>query len=210
MTGHERDPEGPHTDGAGSTGRAGSMNGAGSTATRPRGTGHFRRRYGEGPLHLLLLAATFALTGYAGVRLLDGDTLRIVLWFAGAAVVHDLVLLPLYSTADRALREALGTRPANDGSSKTRSGGGRVNFVRVPAFLSLLLLVVQFPLIARLSERYERYTGLSVDVFLGNWLLVTGVLFAVSALWFVLSMWRGSGRASRRRRATKGRPSDSH
>lgn len=187
MTGRERD-----TDPA-----AGDR--AGSTAARPRS---FRRRYGEGPLHLLLLAATFALTGYAGVRLLHGDTLRIVLWFAGAAVVHDLVLLPVYSTADRALREALGARPG--------PGGGRVDFVRVPAFLSLLLLVVQFPLIARLSERYERYTGLSVDVFLGNWLLVTGVLFAVSALWLVLSTWRGSARASRRRRATKGRPSDSH
>lgn len=180
----------------------------GSAPARPRArsraTALFRRRYGEGPLHLLLLAASFALTGYAGIRLLHGDTPRIVLWFAGAAVVHDLVLLPVYSTADRALREALGTRPGP--SVRRRS----VNFVRVPAFLSLLLLLVQFPLIARLSERYERYTGLSVDVFLGNWLLVTGVLFAVSALWFVLSVRPRSGRVPRRRSETKGRPPDSH
>lgn len=194
MTGGEHDPDA----GAGTDGR-------GSTAARTGPAGLFRRAYGEGPLHLLLLAATFALTGYAGVRLLHGQTLRIVLWFAGAAVVHDLVLLPVYSTADRALREALGARPGA-GAVRRRA----VNFVRVPAYLSLLLLLVQFPLIARLSERYDRYTGLSVDVFLGNWLLVTGVLFAVSALWFVLSAVRRSGRAPRRRRETKGRPSDSH
>lgn len=204
MTGREHDPDGGTRTGGG-TGTGGGGSTAARPRTRPRATGHFHRRYGEGPLHLLLLAATFALTGYAGVRLLHGDTPRIVLWFAGAAVVHDLVLLPVYSTADRALREALGAR-SDPGGVRRRA----VNFVRVPAFLSLLLLLVQFPLIARLSERYERYTGLSVDVFLGNWLLVTGVLFAVSALWFVLSALRRSGRAARRRRETKGRPPDSH
>ncbi len=164
---------------------------------RPRARRLLRRGYGEGPLHLLLLVATFALTGYAGIRLLDGDTVRILIWFAGAAVVHDLVLLPLYSTADRALRTVAGRRP------------GAVNHVRVPAFLSLLLLLVWFPLITRQVRRYEPYTGLSADVFLGNWLLVTGVLFALSALWFVLGALRG-GRRSRRRRETKGRPPATH
>lgn len=173
--------------------------GRGGGTARSRAAHPFRRRYGEGPLHLLLMVAGFALTGYAGIRLLDGDTPRIALWFAGAAVVHDLVLLPVHATADRALRGALGAR------------SDLVNHVRVPAFLSLLLLLVQFPLIARLSERYEPYTGLSPDVFLGNWLLVTGALFAASALWLVLSALRRAGRtAPRRRNATKGRPPDSH
>lgn len=80
-----------------------------------------RRLYGEGPLHLLLLVATFCLAYYAGVRLLDGDTVGVLLWFAGSAVLHDLVLLPVYAGADRALRAALGPRQA------------LVNFVRVPA-----------------------------------------------------------------------------
>ncbi|MYV60422.1 hypothetical protein GTW37_13870, partial [Streptomyces sp. SID4931] len=52
-----------------------------------------RRPGAEGPLHLILLAATFCLAGYAGVRLLDGDTVGVLLWFAGSAVLHDLVLL---------------------------------------------------------------------------------------------------------------------
>lgn len=159
-----------------------------------------RRWYGEGPLHLLLLAATFCLAGYAGVRLLDGDTLGILLWFAGSAVLHDLVLLPVYAGADRALRAALG--PRRD----------LVNFVRVPVFLSVLLLLVWFPLITRrTARRYEAASGTTPDVYLSNWLLITGVLFALSALWLLVRALRSRRRGSRgRRRETKARPSALH
>lgn len=144
-----------------------------------------RRLYGEGPLHPVLLAATFCLAGYAGVRLLDGDIAGVLLWFAGSAVLHDMVLLPVYAGADRALRAALGPRTA------------LVNFVRVPAFLSALLLLIWFPLIARRTERrYEAAAGTTPDVYLGNWLLITGVLFALSALWLLVRALRS--RAGRR------------
>lgn len=62
----------------------------------------FRHRYGASPLHLLLVLASFALAVYAGIRLLAGDTLGVIIWFVGAAMVHDLILLPLYSVTDRA------------------------------------------------------------------------------------------------------------
>lgn len=62
-----------------------------------------RRGYGEGPLHLVLMAASFALAAYAGVRLLAGDTFGVIVWFVGAALVHDLVLVPVYGAADRLL-----------------------------------------------------------------------------------------------------------
>lgn len=159
--------------------------------TSPRQT--FRRWYGEGPLHLLLLAASFALAGYAGVRLLAGDALGVLVWFVGAALIHDLVLVPLYASADLALRGVM---------SGPRSG--LVNFVRVPAFLSGLLLLVWFPLITRQAERYAPASGLSPDVFLGNWLLVTAALFGLSALWLTATTLHG------RRSATKGRPPASH
>jgi hypothetical protein len=152
----------------------------------------FRRWYGEGPLHLLLLAATFALAGYAGVRLLEGDTFGVAVWFVGSALVHDLVLLPVYATADRAVRAVLGPR------------AGLVNFVRVPAFLSGLLLLMWFPLISRHAIHYKPASGLSPDVFLGNWLLITAALFAVSAFWLGVRTLRV------RRRAMKGRPSATH
>lgn len=151
-----------------------------------------RRWYGEGPLHLVLMVSSFALAGWAGVRLLDGDTFRILVWFVGAAFVHDLVLLPLYASADRALRLPRARR------------SGPVNFVRVPLLLSGLLLLVWFPLVVGRSERYGPATGMSPDRFLGNWLLITAVLFAVSALWLVLRTVRA------RRRARKGRLSASH
>ncbi|MER6924634.1 hypothetical protein ABT314_37830, partial [Streptomyces spiralis] len=54
------------------------------------------------PLQLVLLACSFALAGYAGVRLFAGDWFGVALWFVGAALLHDLVLLPLYAAADRA------------------------------------------------------------------------------------------------------------
>lgn len=154
--------------------------------------GHVRRWYGEGPLHLLLTAASFALAGYAGVRLLAGDAFGVVVWFAGAALVHDLVLVPLYAAADRLLLRALGPRP------------GLVNFVRVPVLLSGLLLLMWWPLITRHTRRYEPATGLSPDVFLGNWLLITAALCVLSALWLVVRTFR------LRRSATKVRSSASH
>ena len=89
------------------------------------------------PLQLLLLACSFALAGYAGVRLLADDWFGVALWFVGAAVVHDLVLLPLYAAADRALVRAADralVRSADTAGPPVR--GARVMYVRVPAALS--------------------------------------------------------------------------
>ncbi|MFB8755240.1 hypothetical protein [Streptomyces nigra] len=129
------------------------------------------------PAHLLLLACSFALTAYAGVRLLETDPLAVALWFVGAAVLHDLVLVPLYGAADRALLR--GTE---------RSGHrARTMYVRVPAALSLLLLLVWFPLITgRVVDRYARATGLSPDGFLARWLLITAALCGGSAVVYAL------------------------
>ncbi len=143
------------------------------------------------PLQLLLLACSFALAAYAGVRLLAGDWFGVTLWIVGAALLHDLVLLPLYAVLDRALVKAAGRRRA------------QVAYVRVPAALSGLLLLVWFPLISgRVAGRYASATGLSPDGFLARWLLLTAALFGGSALLFLLRL--------RLRRATKERPSAAH
>ncbi len=116
------------------------------------------------------------------------------LWFVGAALLHDLVLLPLYASADRAAVRGL-------------DAAGRrewVPYVRVPAALSGLLLLVWFPLISGMVERrYRSATGLPPDVFLGRWLLITAVLFGASALLLAL-------RLTRLRRAAKHRPPAVH
>jgi hypothetical protein len=77
----------------------------------------------------------------------------------------------------------------------------RAVYVRVPATLSGLLLLVWFPLISgRGADHYESTTGLSADGFLTRWLLITALLFGVSALLLVLRL----------RRAAKDRPPAVH
>ena len=124
------------------------------------------------PFQLLLLAASFALAAYAGVRLFEDDWFGVALWIVGAALLHDLVLLPVYAAADRAVAGRL---------------GARTMYVRVPAALSGLLLLVWFPLISgAVDRRYRSATGLTPDGFLTRWLLITAVLFGGSALLLVL------------------------
>ncbi|MGK5694339.1 hypothetical protein ACSNOJ_15790 [Streptomyces sp. URMC 128] len=144
------------------------------------------------PFQLLLLACSFALAAYAGVRLLAGDWFGVALWFVGAALLHDLVLLPLYAALDRAVVRGFGAHRE------------WVPYVRVPAALSGLLLLVWFPLIGGMVERrYRSATGLPADVFLARWLLITAVLFGGSALLLAVRLLRV-------RRAAKRRPSAVH
>ncbi|MER8188583.1 hypothetical protein, partial [Kitasatospora sp. NPDC094015] len=141
-----------------------------------------RTRYGAHPLHLLLMAGCFALAAYAAIRLLTGRSLEVALWIIGGALLHDLVLVPLYSGADLTTQAALTPR-ANRTSTRT-SRNALVNHVRVPAFLALLLLLVWFPLVLDLSRPYPGATALSETVYLTRWLLITAALFAASAVLF--------------------------
>ncbi|MET8294183.1 hypothetical protein ABZW02_08935 [Streptomyces sp. NPDC005180] len=156
---------------------------------KPPAPAPFRRRYGASPLHLLLLLASFALACYAGLRLLDGDALGVSLWFVGAALLHDLVLLPLYAFADLAVQ-----RPLAAGARGRRTD---VNHVRVPAFVSGVLLLVYWPLVLGRVGHFTASTGLPDDVFLGRWLLITACLFAASAAVLAVRLFR-RGRSSRR------------
>ncbi|MEV0299521.1 hypothetical protein [Streptomyces prasinus] len=144
------------------------------------------------PPRLLLLLCSFVLCAYAGVRLLDGDWFLIALWFVGAALLHDLVLLPLYTAADRTLVKSAGRHRE------------WVNHVRVPAALSGLLLLVWFPLITgRVSKRYAGAAGLSADGYAARWLILTAVLFGGSAVLFAV---RSRRRRRRRAPVVDGRP----
>ena len=97
---------------------------------------------------------------------------NIVLWLVAAVILHDLVLLPAYSLLDR-----LAARPL----------GGAINYVRVPAGLSLLLLLVFCRTIAgKRRAAFHHASGLTYDGYLGRWLLVTGGLFALSGALYLL------------------------
>ena len=133
------------------------------------------RWYGANPLHLLALIGCFALAGYAAARLVPSRPVGVAAWFLGAIIAHDLLLMPLYSLADRSAAAVIRHRAAR---LPTLSW---INYLRVPAALSGLLFLVWFPLILRLRTRYQASTTLSPDPYLWRWLAVTGALFLVSA-----------------------------
>lgn len=142
----------------------------------------FRHEYGASPLHLLAALAALALAAVALGEVLSttGRPGRYLLWLGGAAVAHDLVLFPLYATAGWLLARALAP-----GDPPTRARIAALNHVRAPALASGLMLLVWFPLVARQAPlTFERGTGLSADPYLHRWLILTGVLFAASALLF--------------------------
>ncbi|HEX5296700.1 MAG TPA: hypothetical protein VFW50_06915 [Streptosporangiaceae bacterium] len=156
------------------------------------------RWYGASPLHLLALLACFGLAGYAAARLVSSRPLAVAAWFLGAVIGHDLLLMPLYSLADRSVMAAIRHREPQLPVTPW------INYVRVPAALSGLLLLVWFPLILRLPSPYHASTTLSADPYLWHWLAVTGVLFLLSAVAFALRL-RGRPRVVRppHRRAIK-------
>jgi hypothetical protein len=138
------------------------------------------RRYGASPLHLLAHLALLPLAGWALLQILQLNTARtILLWFLGAVVLHDLVLLPAYSALDRLAQPAL---------------RGAINYVRVPAGIWLLLGLVYYPTLAgRGDAAYHRVSGLRFEGYLGRWLLSGAVLFSISAIAY-------TARAASRRR----------
>jgi hypothetical protein len=106
---------------------------------------------------------------------------RIAVWLAAAAIVHDLVLFPLYSGLDHGARRAL--------------PGATVNYVRIPAGLSLLLLGVFFGTIAgKGGGAYRAVSGRSYDGYFTRWLVVTAVLFGVSGLTYLVRRPGADGR----------------
>jgi hypothetical protein len=151
----------------------------------------FRTIYGSHPLHLLTMLSGFALLGYV-LATVKPATLwnpgtwwqSIVVWLAGAVIAHDLLLFPLYTLADRALFARVGPKVSAR------------NHIRVPALGSGLTLLIFLPgIIEQGAPTYYAATGQTQQPFLGRWLLLTAVMFGVSALCYV------ARRAVARRRA---------
>jgi hypothetical protein len=136
----------------------------------------FRRLYKQSPTHLLGFAAMLAVAGFALREFFDSDAPdKVFLWFFGAIVAHDLVLLPLYSLVDRVLSRRPASAPGPAPYALERM------HLRVPSVLSGLLLLVFFPLILRASRRaYGEASSLSPDPYLHRWLIATAALFALS------------------------------
>jgi hypothetical protein len=132
-----------------------------------------RARYGASPVHLLAHLILLPLIGWALLTVLDFRAAsNVALWLIGAVILHDLILLPAYSTLDRL------------GQLATR---GAINYVRVPAGLSLLMLLVFWGTIrGKGGGAFERVSGLEYEGYFSRWLLVTAALFALSGALYLL------------------------
>jgi hypothetical protein len=150
-----------------------------------------RAAYGASPLHALAVLASFAVAGYAFLRIAQSPSaLGTFLWFGAAIVAHDLLAFPLYSTLNLIAHRSL-VAPSDAWLESRRVPA--LNHLRVPAILSGIAFLMFFPLILGLSsDRYAADTGLSADVFLTRWLAICAALFLGSALIYAIRLRRAA------------------
>ena len=147
------------------------------------------RFYGAQPLHLLATIVSFAIVaaGAAGWFQAGSDPRAILLWALGSVVAFEWILMPLAWLLDRI---ALGSR-AEDRSLRPRLALRNRAYLRVPALLSALLLIVFAPLIFRAdTPDFEATTGIAPPDYLARWLLATAAMFVISAFAYALSLRR--------------------
>lgn len=160
----------------------------------------FRRFYGANPLHLLAHIGVFLIAGWAIGQILGaGFVINWIAWFIGAALLHDLVLVPMYSLMDRGLTAAAGSRRARSASPDDGFKlPSPINYVRVPAVVSAILLLVYFPLILGYSSKnYRHDTGHSLAGYTRNWLLICAGVFLASALVYAAHVVRDRPRSAK-------------
>jgi hypothetical protein len=147
--------------------------------------------YGEGPGHLAVQLGCLAVAAYAASFLFgDPALLTVLAWFVGAALLHDLVLFPLYTAADRVLAGATRRLP--------RGPVPVVNHIRVPALGAGLTLLMFLPGIIRQGEAtHLAATGLDQQPYLGRWLGLVAVLALTSAAVYLVRVVVALGARSR-------------
>lgn len=167
-----------------------------------------RASYGAGPLHLLGHLALIVLAGYLLSVMFEArfapEPLNLVLWLIGGAVLHDVVVLPLYSAANVAVAQLIGARGdvdrAPDSVPSSRDLRRRVAIMphlRTPAVISGVLFAVFFPrILNRQPGNFERALGYPAPDYLERWLLVSAGLFAISAAVYA-ARWLAQRRTER-------------
>jgi hypothetical protein len=149
-----------------------------------------RRVHDGEPLHLLAIVVSFAIVaaGVAGWFQAGSDPRGIILWVLGSALAFEWILLPLAWLLDRVALGPRTLRPLPAGP--TRVPANRA-YVRVPALLSVLLLIVFAPLIFRAdTPTFAATTGMAPPDYLARWLLATAAMFVASAVAYALSLRR--------------------
>lgn len=154
----------------------------------------FKRLYGSHPLHLGAHLVMFFVAGWAINQILGaGNAINWLAWFLGAALLHDLVLLPVYSLLDGVLGRSarFGRRGPSGPDTRQASSTPVINHIRVPATIAGILLIVYFPVILGYSStNYRHDTGHALTGSTRNWLLVSAGLFVCSGLVYLARVIR--------------------
>ena len=133
------------------------------------------QRYGAGPGHLLGSAACLAIAAAAVVGWFDtpSSVVNVLIWFVAAILLHDLVVLPLYSLADRLMHLKL---PVHAGT-----------YLRIPLLIAGLVLAATFPTVLGFGAHSTgRLTGIPEHGYLARWLILLGVLLVLSGLLYAV------------------------
>jgi hypothetical protein len=153
-----------------------------------------RRARDVEPLQLFAIVVSFAIVaaGVAGWFQAGSDPRGIFLWALACALAFEWILLPLAWLLDRIAFGPRTLRPAQaaPATAPVVPPANRA-YLRVPALLSALLLIVFAPLIFRAdTPTFAATTGLAPPDYLTRWLLATAAMFAVSALAYAVSLRR--------------------
>lgn len=149
-----------------------------------------RAFYGEHPLHLLLLLACFALTGYVATHVAAIPAWpTILIWFLAAVIGHDLVLFPVYAVVDRSATTLLAlVRRGRAAARPPRVPA--VNYIRIPLLGTGLTFLLFLPGIIRQGAvTYHAATGETQQPFLQRWLLVCAAMFVASAVVYAIRLY---------------------
>ena len=155
-----------------------------------------RRFYGAQPLHLMATIVAFAIVaaGVAGWFQPGSDPRGIIVWFILCDIAVEAILLPLAWALDRLARLGGGPAPASSVVTPARRA---VAFIGIPGALSLLLLAVFAPLILRADTgAFTSITGIAPPNYLVRWLIATAAMYAISAVWFALTLRTAADRVA--------------
>ena len=153
----------------------------------------WKKVYGESPLHLLGQLVAFGIAAYAFTQIIDvasTDNLSLAIWFLGGALLHDLLFVPIYLVLDLIARLGL----QDHALRRVRA----INHIRFPVAISGVMFFMFFPLILGKNEGiFERTAGEPNPDYFQRWLLITVVVFAVSALAYAVRLRREARRGAR-------------
>ncbi|WIX83348.1 hypothetical protein QRX50_22600 [Amycolatopsis carbonis] len=146
--------------------------------------------YGDNPLHLLVLIVCFALAGFAATHEVTDRLWPLALiWFLAAVVAHDLILFPVYALLDISSTSLLGAVRRHRRSS-TPPRVPALNYIRIPVLGTALTFLLFLPgIIEQGAVAYQAATGQTQEPYLARWVLVVAVMFAASAVAYVIRLY---------------------